>query len=53
MIDSLVTIKSLEDLFNKLKDDLLKNFDKKIAEQNTKIGKFESIISIYENTIDQ
>ena len=33
----IVTNKSLEDLFNKLKDDLLKKVNEKISEQNTKI----------------
>ena len=35
------------------KDDLLKKLDEKISEQNAKIEKLESIISIHENTIDQ
>ena len=49
----MVTNKSLEDLFNKLKDDLLKKFDEKISEQNVKIEKLESIISSHENAVDQ
>ena len=53
LIKPLVTNKSLEDLFNKLKNDLLKKFDETISEQNTKIEKLESIISNHENTIDQ
>ena len=31
----------------------MKKFDKKISEQNGKIEKLESIISIHENTTDQ
>ena len=53
LIEPLVTNKSLEDLFNKLKDDLFKIFDEKISEQNVKIEKRKSIISIHENIIDQ
>ena len=53
LIEPLVTDKSLEDLVNKLKGDLMKKFDEKISEQNAKIEKLESIISIHENTIDQ
>ena len=43
----------LEDLFYKLKDNLLKKFDEKISEQNAKIANFESTRSIQESTIDQ
>ena len=50
LIEALVTNKSLEDLFSKLKDDLLKKIDEKISEQNVKI---ENPSSIHENTIDQ
>ena len=53
LIEPLATNKSLEDLFNKLKDDLMKKFYEKISEQNAKIEKCESIISIHENKIDQ
>ena len=53
LIQPLVTNKSIEELFSKLKNDLLKNFDEKISEQNIKIEKLESIISIHENTTDQ
>ena len=53
LIQPLVSNKSLEDLFSKLKDDLSKNFDEKISEQNAKIEKLESTISTHENTIDQ
>ena len=45
----LVTNNSLEELFNKLKDEIIK----KISEQNAKIEKVASIITISENTIDQ
>ena len=31
----------------------MKKFDEKISEQNIKIEKLDSIISIHENTIDQ
>ena len=31
----------------------MKKFDEKISEQNAKIEKLESIITIHENTIDQ
>ena len=50
LIEPLATNKSLEDLFSKLKDGLLEKFDEKISEQNAKIEKLESIISIHENT---
>ena len=50
--EPLVTNKSLEDLFSKLKDDLFKKFDEKISDQNVKIEKLESILSIHENIID-
>ena len=50
---SLVTNKSVEDLYNKLEDDLSKKFDEKISQQNVKIEELESIISIHENIIDQ
>ena len=53
LIEPLVTNKLLEDLLNILKDDLSKKFYEKISEQSAKIEKFGSIISIYENTIDQ
>ena len=39
LIELLVTNKSFEDLFNKLKDDLFKKIDEKISEQNAKIEK--------------
>ena len=52
-IEPLVTNNSLEELFNKLKDEIMKKFNKKISEQNAKIEKLESIITIHENTIDQ
>ena len=53
LIEPLVTNNSLEELFNKLKDKIIKKFDEKISEQNAKIEKLESIITIHENTIDQ
>ena len=53
LIEPLATNKSLEYLFNKLKDYLFKKFDEKISEQNAKIEKLESIISIQENKIDK
>ena len=53
LIEPLVTNKLLEDPLNILKDDLSKKFDEKISEQSAKTEKFGSIISIYENTIDQ
>ena len=53
LIEPLVTNNSLEELFNKLKDEIVKKFDEKISEQNAKIEKLESIITIHENTIDQ
>ena len=39
LIEPLVANKSFEDLFNKLKDDLFKEIDEKISEQNAKIEK--------------
>ena len=53
LIEPLVTNNSLEELFDKLKDEIMKKFDEKISEQNAKIEKLESIITIHENTIDQ
>ena len=53
LIEPLITNKSLEDLLDKLKNDLLKKIDEKISEQNVKTVKLEPIISIHENTIDQ
>ena len=53
LIEPLVTNDSLEELFDKLKDEIMKKFDEKISEQNAKIEKLESIITIHENTIDQ
>ena len=44
LIEHLVTNKSLEDLFRKLKDDFSKKFDEKTSEHNAKIEKLESII---------
>ena len=49
----LVNNNSLEELLNKLKDEIMTTFDEKLSEQNTKIEKLESIITIHENTIDQ
>ena len=53
LIEPLVTNKPFENLFSKLNDDILKKLDEKISEQNAKIEKLESIVSIHENTIDQ
>ena len=53
LTEPLVTNNSLEELFNKLKDEIVKKIDEKISEQNVKIEKLESIITIHENTIDQ
>ena len=53
LIEPLVTNNSLEELFNKLKDEIMEKCDEKISEQNTKIENLESIITIHENTIDQ
>ena len=43
LIEPLVTNNSLEELFNKLKDEIMKKFDEKISEQNAKIQKLESM----------
>ena len=53
LIEPFVTDKWLEDLFSKLKDNLLKKFDEKICQQNAKIEKLEYIIPIHEKTTDQ
>ena len=45
LIKPLATNKSLEYLFNKLKDYLFKRFDEKISEQNAKIEKLEFIMN--------
>ena len=39
LIEPLVTNNSLEELFNKLKDEIVKKFDEKISEKNAKIAK--------------
>ena len=52
LIESLVTNNSLEELFNKLNDEIMKKCDEKVSEQNAKIEKLESIITIHENTVD-
>ena len=52
LIEPLVTKNSLEELFNKLKDEIIKKIDGKISEQNAQIEKLESILTIHENTID-
>ena len=41
LIEHLVTNNSLEELFNKLKYEIIKKFDEKISEQNAKIEKLE------------
>ena len=53
LIEPLVPNNFLEELFNKLKDETTKKFDEKTSEQNAKIEKLESIITIHDNTIDQ
>ena len=65
LIKPLATNKSLEEIFIKLKDDIVKNFMKKIIEQKAEMEKldyikyinqirlYKLIISIHENTIDQ
>ena len=53
LIEPLVTNNSLEELFNKLKDEIMKKCDEKISEQHAKIEKFEWTITIHENAIDQ
>ena len=53
LIEPLVTNNSLEKLFNKLKDEILKKFDEKSSEQNAKIENVESVITMHESTIDQ
>ena len=53
LIEPLVTNNSLEELFNKLKDEIMKKFGEKISEQNANIEKLESIVTIHEYTIDQ
>ena len=53
LIEPLVPNNSLEELFNKLKDEIMKTFEEKTSEQNAKIEKLESIITIHDNTIDQ
>lgn len=52
-IKPLVTNKSLEELLNKLKCGLVKEFEEKILEQNAKMKKLELIVSIHENAVDQ
>ena len=53
LFEPLVTNNSLEELFNKLKDEVIKKIHEKISEQNAKIEKLESIIPISEHTFDQ
>ena len=47
LIEPLVTNNSLEELFNNLKDEIIKKFDEKISEENAKIEKLELIITIH------
>ena len=47
LIEPLVTNNSLEELFNNLKDEIIKKFDEKISEQNAKTEKLELIITIH------
>ena len=51
LIEPLVTNNPLEELFNKLKDEIMKKFDEKISEQNAKIENMK--MKIHKNTIDQ
>ena len=53
LIEPLVTNSCLEELFDKLKDEIMKKCDEKISEQHAKIEKFEWTITIHENAIDQ
>ena len=43
LIEPLVTNNSLEELFIKLKNEIMEKFDEKISEQNAKIEKLESM----------
>ena len=53
LTEPLVTNNYLEELFNKLKDEIIKKFEEKILEQNSKIEKLKLITTIYENNTHQ
>ena len=49
----LVTNQILEDIFKKLKDEIISKFEEKFDEQNRKIDELERKIAIEANTLDQ
>ena len=49
----LATNEILEDIFKKLKDEIISKFEEKFDEQNRKIDELEGKIAIQANTVDQ
>ena len=49
----LATNEILEDIFKKLKDEIVSKFEEKFDEQNRKIDELEGKIAIEANTLDQ
>ena len=53
LIQPLATNKCLEQMFQKLKKELVTKFEERFKEQNKKIDKLEEWVSFQENTIKQ
>ena len=51
LMEPLVTNKTLEVLFKKLKDDIVKGYEENILEQNSKPEKLKLIVLVDENII--
>ena len=53
LVKPLATNEILEDMFKKLKEEIISKFEEKFDEQNRKIDELEGKIAIQANTIDQ
>ena len=53
LIQSLATNKCLEQMFQKLKEEIAPKFEERFTEQNRKIDTLEERVSFQENTINQ
>ena len=53
LIQPLVTNKCLEQMFQKLKEEVVTKFEERLIEQNKKIDELEERVSYRENTINQ
>ena len=53
LVKPLATNEILEDMFKKLKEEIISKFEEKFNEQNRKIDELEGKIAIQENTTDQ